>query len=59
MPRIGKCEKPSLDKKQIAKVPHKLAADITAPISCQPNPNLQLKVVDLKSWAFTDGNCQA
>eukprot|EP00983_Pelagomonas_calceolata_P032859 1029062-Pelagomonas_calceolata.AAC.1 len=34
MPGIGKCEKLPLDKKQIAKVPHKPASDITAPIPC-------------------------
>eukprot|EP00983_Pelagomonas_calceolata_P027326 858248-Pelagomonas_calceolata.AAC.1 len=58
MPGIGKCEKLPLDKKQIAKVPHKPAIDITAPTPCQSNPNLQLKVVDWKSWAYTDGSCQ-
>eukprot|EP00983_Pelagomonas_calceolata_P127966 1161467-Pelagomonas_calceolata.AAC.7 len=38
MPATGKCKKLSQDKKQIAKVPHKPAADITTPIpygSCQ------------------------
>eukprot|EP00983_Pelagomonas_calceolata_P074011 1152360-Pelagomonas_calceolata.AAC.2 len=43
MPGISKCGKLLLDKKQIAKVPHKPAADITAPIPCQSNPNFQLK----------------
>eukprot|EP00983_Pelagomonas_calceolata_P019926 629483-Pelagomonas_calceolata.AAC.2 len=52
MPGKGKCEKLPLDKKQIAKVPHKPAADIIAPTSCQFNPNLQLKVADWKSWAY-------
>eukprot|EP00983_Pelagomonas_calceolata_P052338 1142810-Pelagomonas_calceolata.AAC.2 len=59
MPGTGKCEKLPLDKKQIARAPHKLAADITAPIPCQSNPNLQLKVADWKCWAYTDGSCQA
>eukprot|EP00983_Pelagomonas_calceolata_P057756 1145207-Pelagomonas_calceolata.AAC.2 len=58
MPGIGKCEKLPLDKKQIAKVPQKPAEDITAPIPSQSNPNLQLKVVDWKSWAYTGRSCQ-
>eukprot|EP00983_Pelagomonas_calceolata_P066579 1149104-Pelagomonas_calceolata.AAC.3 len=58
MPGIGKYEKLPLDKKQIAKVPHKPATDISAPIPCQSNPNLQIKVADWKSWAYTDGSCQ-
>eukprot|EP00983_Pelagomonas_calceolata_P065687 1148689-Pelagomonas_calceolata.AAC.2 len=57
MPGIGKCEKLPLDKKQIAKVPKKPAVDITAPVPCQSNPNLQLEVADWKSWAYTDGSC--
>eukprot|EP00983_Pelagomonas_calceolata_P019538 614882-Pelagomonas_calceolata.AAC.2 len=43
MPGIGKCENPPLDKKQIAKGPHKPAIDITALTPCQSNLNLQLK----------------
>eukprot|EP00983_Pelagomonas_calceolata_P047010 1140428-Pelagomonas_calceolata.AAC.1 len=58
MPGINTCEKLPLDKKQIAKVPHKPATDITAPIPCQSNPNLQLKVIGWKSRAYTDGSCQ-
>eukprot|EP00983_Pelagomonas_calceolata_P068653 1150022-Pelagomonas_calceolata.AAC.3 len=53
MPGISKNKKLPLDKKQIAKVPHKPATDITAPITCQSNPNLQLKVANWKSWAYT------
>eukprot|EP00983_Pelagomonas_calceolata_P069880 1150548-Pelagomonas_calceolata.AAC.2 len=55
---IGKCKKLSLEKKQISKVPYKPAIDITAPIPCQSNPNLQLKVADSKAWAYIDGSCQ-
>eukprot|EP00983_Pelagomonas_calceolata_P085453 1156564-Pelagomonas_calceolata.AAC.1 len=47
------------DKKQIAKVPYKPVADITAPIPYQSKPNFQLKVANWKSWAYTDGSCQA
>eukprot|EP00983_Pelagomonas_calceolata_P046206 1140059-Pelagomonas_calceolata.AAC.2 len=32
--------------------------DKNAPIPCQSNPKLQLKVVDWKSWAYTDGSCR-
>eukprot|EP00983_Pelagomonas_calceolata_P049980 1141746-Pelagomonas_calceolata.AAC.1 len=38
MPGIGKCEKLLLDKKQVVKVTHKTATDISAPILCQSNP---------------------
>eukprot|EP00983_Pelagomonas_calceolata_P120585 1160720-Pelagomonas_calceolata.AAC.21 len=59
MPGIRKREKISLDKKQFAKVPHKPAADITAPLHlCHSNPHLQHKAAGWKSWAYTDGNCQ-
>eukprot|EP00983_Pelagomonas_calceolata_P072196 1151607-Pelagomonas_calceolata.AAC.4 len=58
MPGIRKREKLRLDKKQIVKVLHKPAADITAPIPCQSKPNLQLKIADWKSWAYADGRCQ-
>eukprot|EP00983_Pelagomonas_calceolata_P013924 445922-Pelagomonas_calceolata.AAC.1 len=58
MPGIGKCEKLPLDKKQITQVPHKPVTVITAPIPCQSNPNLQLKVANWKFWAYTDGSCQ-
>eukprot|EP00983_Pelagomonas_calceolata_P052957 1143082-Pelagomonas_calceolata.AAC.1 len=47
----GKCEMLPLDKKQIAKAPHKPAADLTAPIPCQSNPtptqNCKLEVLGL------------
>eukprot|EP00983_Pelagomonas_calceolata_P001617 54147-Pelagomonas_calceolata.AAC.1 len=58
MPGIGKCEKLPLDKKQIAKVPNRPAIDITVPVTCQSNPNFQLKVAEWKSWPYTDGSCQ-
>eukprot|EP00983_Pelagomonas_calceolata_P118580 1160520-Pelagomonas_calceolata.AAC.1 len=58
MPGIEKCERLTLDKKRVAKVPCKSTANITAPVPCQSNPNLQLKVAYWKSWAYTDGSCQ-
>eukprot|EP00983_Pelagomonas_calceolata_P017216 539256-Pelagomonas_calceolata.AAC.1 len=58
MPGISKCEKLLLDKKQIAMVPHKPAADITAPTPYQSKPDLRLKVADWKFWAYTGGSCQ-
>eukprot|EP00983_Pelagomonas_calceolata_P009778 317147-Pelagomonas_calceolata.AAC.3 len=35
MPGIEKCKMLFLDKKQTAKVPHKPAAEVTAPVPCQ------------------------
>eukprot|EP00983_Pelagomonas_calceolata_P132120 1161837-Pelagomonas_calceolata.AAC.12 len=58
MPGIDKCEKLPLDKKQIAKVPNRPAVDRTAPVPVQSHPNLQHKVTDWKSWAYTGGSCQ-
>eukprot|EP00983_Pelagomonas_calceolata_P041705 1138184-Pelagomonas_calceolata.AAC.2 len=64
MTKIGECENLPLNKKQVAKVPHKplVAINIIAPFPCLSNPNLQLKVIDWKSWAYTcactDGSCQ-
>eukprot|EP00983_Pelagomonas_calceolata_P078176 1154183-Pelagomonas_calceolata.AAC.1 len=50
--------KASPSQKQIAKVPHTPATDITAPIPCHSKPKLQLKVADWKSWAYTDRSCR-
>eukprot|EP00983_Pelagomonas_calceolata_P017855 560384-Pelagomonas_calceolata.AAC.1 len=58
MPGIGKCKKLPQDKKLSAKVPRKPAVDITTPVPCHSNPNIQLKVADWKSWAYTDSSCQ-
>eukprot|EP00983_Pelagomonas_calceolata_P027917 875726-Pelagomonas_calceolata.AAC.1 len=44
MPGIGKREKLPLDKKQIAKVSHKPAADITAPTPCRPTQTSSSKL---------------
>eukprot|EP00983_Pelagomonas_calceolata_P003847 124465-Pelagomonas_calceolata.AAC.1 len=35
-----------------------LMADITANAPCQSHPNLQLKIANWRSWAYTDGSCQ-
>eukprot|EP00983_Pelagomonas_calceolata_P042362 1138475-Pelagomonas_calceolata.AAC.1 len=49
----------AVDKEQVAEAaPHEPASDITAPAPCQYKSNLQLKVKDWKSWAYTDGGSQ-
>eukprot|EP00983_Pelagomonas_calceolata_P012360 395978-Pelagomonas_calceolata.AAC.1 len=58
MPGIRKCEKLPLDIKQISKSPQRSASDITDQAPCQSHPNLQPKVADWRSWAYTDGSCQ-
>eukprot|EP00983_Pelagomonas_calceolata_P004142 134526-Pelagomonas_calceolata.AAC.1 len=54
---IRKCEKLPLDMKQISKGPKRSASDIPAKAPGQFHPNLQLKVADWRSWAYTDGSC--
>eukprot|EP00983_Pelagomonas_calceolata_P002788 92481-Pelagomonas_calceolata.AAC.1 len=44
--------------KQILKGPQRSASDITVEDPCQSHPNLQFKIADWRSWAFTDGSCQ-
>eukprot|EP00983_Pelagomonas_calceolata_P034483 1080554-Pelagomonas_calceolata.AAC.1 len=44
--------------KQIPKAPQRSASDITIKTPCQSHPNLQLKIADWKSLAYTDGSCQ-
>eukprot|EP00983_Pelagomonas_calceolata_P068627 1150006-Pelagomonas_calceolata.AAC.3 len=55
---IRKREKLPLDMKQISKGPQRSASDITVEAPCQSHPNLQLKVANWRSWAYTDGSCQ-
>eukprot|EP00983_Pelagomonas_calceolata_P029870 935057-Pelagomonas_calceolata.AAC.1 len=52
---IRKCENLPLDMKQISKGSQRSASDITVDAPCQSYPNLQLKVADWRSWAYTDG----
>eukprot|EP00983_Pelagomonas_calceolata_P068769 1150059-Pelagomonas_calceolata.AAC.4 len=56
---IRKCEKLPLDIKQNSKGPKRSASDISVKPPCQSHPNLQLKIADWRSWAYTDGSCHA
>eukprot|EP00983_Pelagomonas_calceolata_P035597 1114341-Pelagomonas_calceolata.AAC.1 len=55
---LRECDKLPLDMKQIYKDPQRSSSDITIQAPCQFHPDLQLKVADWRTWAYTDSSCQ-